>query len=163
MGTCSVSARRLSQLVSFSNLPEKLRKMPASTDELREAFTMFDKNGDGCISGKEIGKVMQSLGQNPTNAEIKDMINDIDTDGNGVIDFPEFVTLMEARMKQVDTCDEIREAFRIFDRDGNGFISAEELKSLMTSLGEKLTEKEVNEMIREADVDGDGRVNYEEF
>merc|ERR1711966_425142 len=58
---------------------------------------------------------------------------------------------------------EFKEAFSLFDRDGNGFISAAELRHVMTNLGEKPTDEEVDEMIREADVDGDGQINYEEF
>lgn len=46
-------------------------------------------------------------------------------------------------------------------QDGNGYISAAELRHVMTNLGEKLTDEEVDEMIREADIDGDGQVNYE--
>merc|ERR1712151_427786 len=59
--------------------------------------------------------------------------------------------------------EELIEAFKVFDRDGNGFISAAELRHVMTNLGEKLTDEEVDEMTREADVDGDGQINYEEF
>ena len=55
------------------------------------------------------------------------------------------------------------EAFGVFDKDGSGFISPAELRHVMTQLGEKLTDEEVNEMVKEADCDGDGRVNYEEF
>ena len=64
-------------------------------------------------------------------------------------------------MKDTDSEEEIKEAFRVFDKDGNGFISAAELRHVMTNLGEKLTDEEVDEMIREADIDGDGQVNYE--
>eukprot|EP00095_Tigriopus_kingsejongensis_P004496 maker-scaffold1746_size29152-snap-gene-0.4 protein:Tk04496 transcript:maker-scaffold1746_size29152-snap-gene-0.4-mRNA-1 annotation:"AT15141p" len=131
--------------------------------EFKEAFSLFDKDGDGTITTKELGTVMRSLGQNPTEAELQDMINEVDADGNGTIDFPEFLTMMARKMKDTDSEEEIREAFRVFDKDGNGFISAAELRHVMTNLGEKLTDEEVDEMIREADIDGDGQVNYEEF
>ncbi|KAE8289642.1 Calmodulin-1 [Larimichthys crocea] len=131
--------------------------------EFKEAFSLFDKDGDGTITTKELGTVMRSLGQNPTEAELQDMINEVDADGNGTIDFPEFLTMMARKMKDTDSEEEIREAFRVFDKDGNGYISAAELRHVMTNLGEKLTDEEVDEMIREADIDGDGQVNYEEF
>uniref|UniRef100_A0A8B9X5N6 Calmodulin 3 n=1 Tax=Bos mutus grunniens TaxID=30521 RepID=A0A8B9X5N6_BOSMU len=131
--------------------------------EFKEAFSLFDKDGDGTITTKELGTVMRSLGQNPTEAELQDMINEVDADGNGTIDFPEFLTMMARKMKDTDSEEEIREAFRVFDKDGNGYISAAELRHVMTNLGEKLTDEEVDEMIREADIDGDGQVNYEVF
>ena len=79
---------------------------------------------------------MRSLGQNPTEAELQDMINEVDADGNGTIDFPEFLSLMARKMKDTDTEEELIEAFKVFDRDGNGFISAAELRHVMTNLGE---------------------------
>jgi len=65
--------------------------------------------------------------------------------------------------KNMNPEEELKEAFNVFDKDGNGFISASELRHVMTNLGEKLTDKEIDEMIREADVDGDGQISYEEF
>jgi calmodulin len=103
------------------------------------------------------------LGQNPSESEVADMINEVDVDNDGTIDFPEFLTMMARKMKDTDSEEEIREAFKVFDRDGNGFISAAELRHVMTSIGEKLTDEEVDEMIREADTDGDGTINYNEF
>uniref|UniRef100_A0A673YLK7 EF-hand domain-containing protein n=1 Tax=Salmo trutta TaxID=8032 RepID=A0A673YLK7_SALTR len=117
--------------------------------KFKEAFSLFDKDGDGTITTKELGTVMRSLGQNPTEAELQDMINEVDADGNGTIDFPEFLTMMARKMKDTDSEEEIREAFRVFDKDGNGYISAAELRHVMTNLGEKLTDEEVDEMIRE--------------
>ena len=68
---------------------------------------------------------------------------------------------MAKKMKDTDSEEEIREAFKVFDKDGSGFIDSSELRQVMTTLGEKLTDEEVDEMIQEADVDGDGQVNYE--
>jgi calmodulin len=79
------------------------------------------------------------LGQNPTEAEVQDMINEVDEDGSGAIDFGEFLVMMANKMKDSDNEEELREAFRVFDRDGNGYISAAEFRHVMTNLGEKST------------------------
>lgn len=81
--------------------------------------------------------------------------------GSGTIDFGEFLAMMSKKYSEEDLESDIREAFRIFDKDGNGSISASELRHVMTNLGEKLTDEEVEEMLREADIDGDGQINYE--
>ncbi|CAD6236292.1 unnamed protein product [Miscanthus lutarioriparius] len=131
--------------------------------EFKEAFSLFDKDGNGYITTKELGTVMRSLGQNPTEAELQDMIAEVDSNGSGTIDPQEFLGLMARRTKDTESEEELREAFRVFDKDQNGFISAVELRHVMTNLGEKLSDEEVSEMIREADVDGDGNINYDEF
>uniref|UniRef100_V9LG86 Calmodulin like 3 n=1 Tax=Callorhinchus milii TaxID=7868 RepID=V9LG86_CALMI len=131
--------------------------------EFKEIFSLFDKDGAGSITTKKLGTVMRSLGQNPTEAELEDMINDVDVDGSGTIDFPEFVAIMVRKMNDTDAEEEFREVFRLFDKDGNGYIGAAELRHVMANLGEKLTDEEIGEMIRAADIDGDGQVSYEEF
>jgi calmodulin len=131
--------------------------------EFREAFSLFDKNGDGQITNQELGTVMRSLAQNPSESELQDMIDEVDADHSGSIDFSEFLAMMARKMRDTDSEEEIREAFKVFDRDNNGYISAAELRHVMTSIGEKLTDDEVDEMIREADKDGDGRIDYQEF
>ncbi|KAI4501129.1 hypothetical protein M0802_003932 [Mischocyttarus mexicanus] len=129
--------------------------------EFKEAFMLFDKDEDGTITMAELGVVMRSLGQRPSDTELRDMVNEVDQDGNGTIEFNEFLQMMSRKMKGADGKDELREAFRVFDKNKDGLISSKELRHVMTNLGEKLSEEEVDDMIKEADLDGDGMVNYE--
>ncbi|KAH8407017.1 hypothetical protein KR222_004144, partial [Zaprionus bogoriensis] len=131
--------------------------------EFKEAFALFDKSGSGTISTRELGNLMKSLGQNPTEAELRDLVTEVDANGDGEIDFSEFCALMSKQLTEGDAEEELREAFKIFDRDEDGFISPAELRFVMVNLGEKLTDEEIDDMIREADFDGDGLINYEEF
>ena len=131
--------------------------------EFKAAFELFDKDRNGHITSKELGTVMRGLGQNPTEEELKQIIREVDLDGNGTIDFKEFLCLMVKKMKDTDTDEELLEAFKVFDRDGNGFITSHELRHIMNNLGEGLTPEEIEEMIKEADLDNDGQIDYEEF
>ncbi|KAL5561846.1 hypothetical protein UlMin_031593 [Ulmus minor] len=70
-----------------------------------------------CMTTKELGTVMRFLGQNPIEAKLQDMINEVDVDGNGTIEFPEFLNLMARKMKDTDSEEELKEAFRVFDKD----------------------------------------------
>lgn len=107
---------------------------------------------------------MKALGLNPSRDDLLDMIAEVDTDRNGTVDFPEFCQLMAMKLVgNVSEENEILEAFKVFDQDGNGYISARELRTVMASLGRKLTDEEVDDIIREVDLDGDGQIDYEEF
>mgnify|MGYP003319126910 CR=1 FL=1 len=132
-------------------------------EECKEVFDLFDKNKDGSISTNELGEIMKALGANPTKEELQQMLNEVDTDGSGKIEFKEFLDLFTKRMKEPDTENDLIEAFKIFDKDGNGTISVKELKNVMSTLGESLSDEECEEIIKEADIDGDGCINYHEF
>ena len=136
---------------------------PAQLAELREVFALFDKDGDGTITAPELGTVMGQLGPAPTDSELQDMVNEVDLDGNGMIDFSEFLGLVSKMIKEGQSDEEMKQAFDIFDKDGNGLISAVELRNVMSNLGEHLSDEELEEMMREADTDMDGHLNFEEF
>lgn len=129
--------------------------------DFREAFSEIDKDGDGNITTTELGTAMKSQGQHPTEAELQGIINKVDANGDGVMNFLEFLTMMANKVRESEREDEFSEAFRAFDKDGNGFISATELCQVMIDMGEHLTMEEVEQMIKNADFDGDGQVNYE--
>lgn len=89
--------------------------------------------------------------------------NPVDVDQNGTIEFDEFLMLMAHKIQRVDEQEDLLTAFRVFDKNGDGYISASELKSVMESLGEEMTDEQIHEMIREADTDGNGLIDYSEF
>ncbi|KAF9198279.1 hypothetical protein BGZ49_000928, partial [Haplosporangium sp. Z 27] len=129
---------------------------------MKAAFGRFDKDGSGTISTNELGALMRSLGKDPAGTDLQGMINDVDADGNGTIEFPEFLTLMSTyRANYTDPKDELKETFKVFDKDGNGFITTAEFRQVLISLGERYTDAEINQMIRDNDIDGDGRINYQ--
>ena len=105
--------------------------------------------------------MMRSLGQNPTDAEVQDMINEVDVDGSGSMEFPEFCVMMVKKMAESDTENEVREAYRVFDKDRDGFISRAELRMIFSALPERLTHGEIEEMLDAADEDGNLLVRFE--
>lgn len=131
--------------------------------DFKEAFSLFDKDGDGIINISDLPLLIRSLNQNPTNAEIQEMIAEIDTEGSQKLDFPEFISLMARRIKDVNPEEEIREAFQVLDREKTGFISTTELKHVAMNVGEVFSDEEAEQMIKEADPDGTGQIRYEEF
>ncbi|KAL8610328.1 hypothetical protein ACOMHN_041142 [Nucella lapillus] len=141
---------------------------PSQIRELREAFRLFDKDGDGSISTDELGTVMKNLGQFPSIDELNTMLKEIDIDGDGTFSFEEFVQVMANmgglnEQSEEDEEEELRQAFRVFDKSGCGFITPSDLRAVLQNIGEDLTEEEIDEMIAEVDIDGDGRIDFEEF
>jgi calmodulin len=132
--------------------------------DLKTAFTMFDKNGDQKISAHELLQVMKYLGLETTEKEVKAMIKVVDKNCNGYVDYDEFIQMMtQTQLKPISADEELRKTFNVFDIDGNGYISADEIKKTMSHLGENLTDEEVNDMIKAADKNGDGKIDLSEF
>ena len=132
--------------------------------DFREAFSLFDFDENGSISAKELGEVLKALGQNPSMNELSDMINEVDQDGNGTVEFAEFVILMTNKVKEMTKEDEIYEAFMVLDKEKDDFISEKELKYFMRKVAHiKLSSEEAKAMIEFADSDGDNLISYDDF
>merc|ERR1712166_1620731 len=102
---------------------------------------------------------MRALGFEVKKEELKKMISDIDNDGNGSIDFGEFLEMMTGKMGEKDSREDIEKVFKLFDDDTTGKISLRNLKRVAQELGENIDEEELQDMIDQADRDGDGEIN----
>lgn len=132
--------------------------------EFKEAFQIFDKDGDGSITTNELGNVMRAFGQNPSEEEINLMIKEVDKDKNGTIDFREFLGLMVKELEdENDNNENFLEIFRLIDEDKNGRLSPSELRYCMLRCGKKISKGQIDDMIKEVDVDDDGFIDYNEF
>ncbi|KAJ4933880.1 hypothetical protein JOQ06_006689 [Pogonophryne albipinna] len=134
--------------------------------EFKAAFDMFDTDGGGDISTKELGQVMRMLGQNPTREELDEIIEEVDEDGSGTIDFEEFLVMMVRLLKEDQAGkseEELAECFRIFDKNGDGYIDREEFALIIRSTGEPISEDEVDELMRDGDKNTDGMLDFDEF
>ena len=143
--------------MSKSNLSEEKLK------EFRCAFDLFDADKDGNITIKELGDVLKKLGQNLSDAELQEIISEVDKDKNGSIDINEFMELMASKMKDDDTDDELTDAFRLIDIDNNGYITKAEFAKVMEILGEPLTPEELDEVMKDYDDDNDDQLTFYDF
>ncbi|TPX60893.1 hypothetical protein PhCBS80983_g01435 [Powellomyces hirtus] len=136
-------------------------------DYYKEAFNLFDRDKSGAIDLDELGAVMSSLGFQPSAAELMAMIDKVDADQTGTVEFDEFLQMSHEWMIQgrLETEDQIREAFETIDLDGKGFITVETLERLLQMLfpNEQKSPDEIKDMIREFDTDGDGVVGFADF
>merc|ERR1712201_47657 len=97
------------------------------------------------------------------NEELKKMVTDVDNDGNGTIEFAEFLAMMTGKMGEKDTREDIEKVFKLFDDDNTGKISLRNLRRVAQELGENIDEEALQDMINQADRDGDGEINIDEF
>merc|ERR1712223_538940 len=154
--------------------PNNLAIMPEKTqgftedqvEDFKEGFQLFDTKGDGLIQVTQVGEVLRALGQNPTEGDVKKLVQSTNSKGgpDARVTFDTFLPLLQAvsGKKITDTVDDFVEGLRHFDKEGNGRISAIELRHLLTGLGEKMSEEEVEQLIHGKE-DSQGNIDYEEL
>merc|ERR1739848_495748 len=107
-------------------------------DEIREAFSLFDADASGMIDVRELKAAMRALGFEIKNEEPKKMVSDIDGDGNGTIEFGEFLGMMTGKMGEKDSREDIEKVFKLFDDDSSSKISFKNLARVAEELGENI-------------------------
>jgi len=134
--------------------------------EFREAFSLFDRAGDDKIFLAQAGDVFRALGQNPTNIEVAKVLGNPTNEDLNVkrLSFDEFLPMLQSITKNSEqgSYEDFVEGLRVFDKDGNGLILAAEIRHVLSTMGERLTEAEVNQLLQGFE-DQNGMINYEEF
>lgn len=139
--------------------------MVLQTDEnesFREIFNLFDRYGEGVVVSSEIGDMLRTAGMNPTEAEVKKAIQEIDKES---INFDEFLPIVNIYLKHfadVASPDSFIEGFRVFDHENNGMVTVGEVRHMLTNLGERLSSADVDGLVSGME-DDRGRINYENF
>ena len=131
--------------------------------EYKQVFNLYDADNSGAINSAELGNVMRSLGQTPSQGEVQRILEEFDADKSGSIEFSEFLNIMRSHWKQPCSSEELKESFQLIDANGDGTVTLTELKAFLCNFGEALTEDEVERVVKRYDIDKNGKLNYSEF
>ncbi|TMW88953.1 calcium-dependent protein kinase 10 [Solanum pennellii] len=129
---------------------------------IREMFALMDSDGDGKITYDELKAGLRKVGSQLAEAEMKLLMDVADVDGNGVLDYGEFVAVI-IHLQRMENDEHFRRAFMFFDKDGSGYIELDELREALADESGACDTDVVNEIMREVDTDKDGQISYEEF
>jgi len=129
----------------------------------KEAFDSHDKRGEGHIKVGDIATAMKKFGLSVTASWMEKMTDFIDTEGTGFVELEEFVLLARRKMQEDEDEKELKEMFRVLDKEKRGEVNTSELRWILKSLGDNMTEEEIDDMIADVDTDGSGWVDFDEF
>ena len=133
--------------------------------EIREIFTLFDKDCDGFVSVEELGTMMRAMGANPSDAEVDKLKKDIDQGNTGKFDQNSFMSTVAKRPKDAETIDDLIEALTVISGEGDKAIGirAERFKYYMANRGEQIAANEIDEILRDLDIVHEEYINIEEL
>ncbi len=138
-----------------------MKKEELDRKEFEKQFINLAGNIHSSIDKNALKTLAKNLDQNYSEQEVERLIEEIDEDGNGKIEFEEFLNTLAN--KSVGDENIVKQAFAILDRTDSGYITLNDLKHAMLCLGENYTNEEINEMISLVDDDQDGVINFQEF
>ena len=131
--------------------------------KIREQFALIDEDRSGTITINELGNIYEALGHQFTENELLEMMSDKDLNQDGYITFHEFLSLYKKYIHFKVQEEKLIEAFKICDCDGNQYVTLDELRRIMKEVGESLNETQIRAMLKEVDMDGDDKINFQEF
>merc|ERR1739847_16017 len=153
--------------IDFEGLKDSTGLEQDEVKVLKSCFTLFDVKKQDFLSADDLDDILRAMGFRPSKEELKEILEEIDEDGSGEIEFEEFCQLCakflieepdEETMKK-----ELKEAFRVYDKEANGFITTDQLREIISELDARLTSEDLDGIIEEIDEDGSGTVDFDEF
>jgi Ca2+-binding EF-hand superfamily protein len=153
--------------IDFEAIKDATGLEPDEIKCLKICFNMFDFKKQGFLSADDLDDILRGMGFRPSKEELKEILEEIDEDGSGEIEFEEFCQLCakflieepdEETMKA-----ELKEAFRVYDKEANGFITTDQLREIISELDQRLTAEDLDGIIEEIDEDGSGTMDFDEF
>merc|ERR1712051_1108499 len=162
-GTAQVRMADIEEFLS----KEEMEEIGLEVDQVKVLKGCFDGFADeeGAIPAENVGNILSLMGLKVKPTALKNIIEEIDEDGSGLLEFGEFCQLSAKFLVEDDEGlkKELKEAFRIYDKEGNGFISTNTLKEILKELDNKLSEEDLENIIEEVDEDGSGTLDFDEF
>ena len=131
--------------------------------ELKEAFSLFDSDHRNALDARELKAAIRAMGFDVKKEQVKKMMDDIGRGPTDLVPFEEFLEIMRDKMFEKGSKEEIMKIFQLFDDEQSGKISFRNLKRIAMEIGENISDEEIRDMIDEADRDGDGALNFDEF
>merc|ERR1712109_15141 len=133
---------------------------------LKRTFDQFDSDKSGAISVGTVNTILKMMGMHVSSAALEEIIEEIDEDGSGELEFAEFIQLAAKFLIEEDEEEmkwELREAFRLYDKQGNGYITTGTLKEILREIDSTLNEYNLDQIVDEVDEDGSGTIDFDEF
>ena len=134
-----------------------------STNEIKEIFKLFDKQGRELVNTSELGTLVRALNLNPTEDEINAMKMEVDGKNSGSFNFESLEHAVRKRGKDKETLQDLIDALRVFDTDHDDKITIKDFKHAMQSMGEKMDESDIDEIIADSDLIGNQYIEINEF
>ncbi|KAH8505962.1 hypothetical protein H0E87_012975 [Populus deltoides] len=131
-------------------------------EDIKEMFKKMDTDNDGIVSIEELKTGLRSFGSQLGESEVQMLIEAVDANGKGKLDYEEFVAV-SLPLQRMDNDEHLRKAFSYFDKDGNGYIELDELRDALMEDGADDCTDVANDIFQEVDTDKDGRISYDEF